>query len=230
MAWFVLDASQPSISSQEEAEESLRIDCSDETLSERLRSRSIRAKYSSRDRRMEYSHCSLSGMMLRLSEPITRIRRSISKLSEASEDISASQEDSPARISPLRGKEPDWKERAQGYGARCGGLLARWNPDSSSWRTAQCLLFEDSTECLETLPKWGSLADGELSELTILEHPTEGRGSGSGENRRERHIPTPTVTDAGGYGSGRRITTEDNFRGVSLKWLVEQRPDKFWPD
>ena len=150
--------------------------------------------------------------------------------SEASEDISASQEDSPARISPLRGKEPDWKERAQGYGARCGGLLARWNPDSSSWRTAQCLLFEDSTECLETLPKWGSLADGELSELTILEHPTEGRGSGSGENRRKRHIPTPTVTDAGGYGSGRRITTEDNFRGVSLKWLVEQRPDKFWPD
>ena len=26
------------------------------------------------------------------------------------------------------------------------------------------------------------------------------------------------------------MTTEDNFRGVSLKWLVEQRPDKFWPD
>ena len=30
-------------------------------------------------------------------------------------------------------------------------------------------------------------------------------------------------------GGGRRITTEDNFRGVSLKWLVEERPDKFWP-
>lgn len=29
---------------------------------------------------------------------------------------------------------------------------------------------------------------------------------------------------------GRRITTEDNFRGVSLKWLVEERPDKFWPE
>ena len=33
----------------------------------------------------------------------------------------------------------------------------------------------------------------------------------------------------GGYGNGRRITTEDNFRGVSLKWLVEKRPDKYWP-
>ena len=32
----------------------------------------------------------------------------------------------------------------------------------------------------------------------------------------------------GGYGNGRRITTEDNFRGVSLKWLVEKRPDKYW--
>lgn len=30
-------------------------------------------------------------------------------------------------------------------------------------------------------------------------------------------------------GGGRSITTEDNFRGVSLKWLVEQRPDKMWP-
>ena len=26
------------------------------------------------------------------------------------------------------------------------------------------------------------------------------------------------------------MTTEDNFRGVSLKWLVEERPDKFWPE
>ena len=27
------------------------------------------------------------------------------------------------------------------------------------------------------------------------------------------------------------MTTEDNFRGVSLKWLVEERPDKYWgPD
>ena len=33
----------------------------------------------------------------------------------------------------------------------------------------------------------------------------------------------------GGYSNGRKITAEDNFRGVSLKWLVEKRPDKYWP-
>ena len=31
-------------------------------------------------------------------------------------------------------------------------------------------------------------------------------------------------------GAGRRITTEDNFRGISLAYLVEKRPDKFWPE
>ena len=28
---------------------------------------------------------------------------------------------------------------------------------------------------------------------------------------------------------GRKATTEDNYRGVSLSFLVEKRPDKFWP-
>ena len=134
-----------------------------------------------------------------------------------------------ARISRSPGREPDWKVRARGYGLRCSGSLAKWDRATSSWRTPQCLLFEDSTELLETLPGWGTVSGGELSELTMQERPTGGSASGSGERRR--HIPTPTVTDsASGYRGGRRITTEDNFRGVSLKWLVEERPDKFWPE
>ena len=231
MAWFVLNPSSLSISSPGGAEASLRIDCSDETLSEQLRSRSSREKYSSPGRRMEYCHCSLSGMMSRLSDPITRNARNISKDSDPSGESSALQEDSPARISPSQGKAEDWKERAQGYGLRCSGSLARYDRATSSWRTAQCSLFEDSTECLETLPNWGMTRDGELSELTILERPIEESASGSGENRRKRHIPTPTVMDSGGgYRKGRSMTKEDNFRGVSLKWLVKERPDKFWPE
>ena len=47
----------------------------------------------------------------------------------------------------------------------------------------------------------------------------------------EKEAYSDTHSDGrwGGYGNGRRITTENNFRGVSLKWLVEKRPDKFWP-
>ena len=179
MAWFVLK-SQPCISSPEEEAEYLQIDCSDATLSAQLNSKSTREKYSSHDRRMVYSHSSLSGMMSRLLEPITRIQENTSKDSEASETGSASQEDSHAKMSPLQGKEPDWMVRSRAYGVKCTESLAKYDRDSSSWRTPQCLLFEDSTESLETLPNWGSLVDGELSELTMQVPRTGESASGSG--------------------------------------------------
>ena len=34
--------------------------------------------------------------------------------------------------------------------------------------------------------------------------------------------------DAKGYSKLRKVMTKDNFRGVSLKYLVEQEPEKFW--
>ena len=228
MAWFCLNPSCLSICSQGGAEEYLLICCSDEILSEQLNAKSMQEKSFCAGRRMEYCHTSLSGMMSRLLEPITRNAQSTSRGSEESEVSFASQEDSPVKTSLLREKEPDWKERGQGYGMKCKELLARYSPDTSSWRTPQCLLFEESTECLKEFPKWGSLQDGELWELTMQEPRMLERGSGSG--RKTRHIPTPTATDAHeGYRAGRNITTEENFRGVSLKWLVEQRPDKMWP-
>ena len=54
-------------------------------------------------------------------------------------------------------------------------------------------------------------------------------GSASGSSQRGRHIPTPTVFDAHPVSKPRRITTEDNFRGVSLGYLVEHEPQKMWP-
>ena len=173
MAWFVLNY-QHCTFLPEGGAESLQIDCSDATLSEQLRLKSTREKYSSQDRRMEYSHCSLSGMMSRLLEPIIRTREAISKDSGALRTISVLQEASPVRISQSQEREQDWKARVQAYGVRCGELLAKWDRNTSSWRTPQCLLFEDSTECLETLPNWGMTHDGELSELTMqVLHTTE---------------------------------------------------------
>jgi hypothetical protein len=66
--------------------------------------------------------------------------------------------------------------------------LAKFDPASSSWRTHQCLLFEDSTECLETLPRWGMMRGGELWELTPPALPTDETESGS--------WPTPVSSDA----------------------------------
>jgi hypothetical protein len=62
-------------------------------------------------------------------------------------------------------KGADSTEIGAGFGAKCEGSLARFDPDSSSWKTAQCLLFGEGCELLPTLPNWGFSADGELWEV-----------------------------------------------------------------
>lgn len=45
--------------------------------------------------------------------------------------------------------------------------LAKWNPDTYSWKNRQGSLFEDSGVSLETFPAWGMMRGGELWELPI---------------------------------------------------------------
>jgi len=73
------------------------------------------------------------------------------------------------------------------YGKRWGGLLAKLDQDSSLWRTPQCSLIMDSTECLQTFPNWGLMRDGVLWEQTMLAHPIEGNDFG--------WWPTPVASD-----------------------------------
>ena len=84
----------------------------------------------------------------------------------------------PAKIFP----QPEKAQGLMGNAAECGptwpASLAKFDPASSSWRTHQCLLFEDSTECLETFPRWGSMCDGELWEHTMSEQDIKGRDYG----------------------------------------------------
>ena len=53
----------------------------------------------------------------------------------------------------------------QGFGWRWRESLAKYDRVSRLWKTRQCLLFEDSTECLEILPRWGMTRDGECFPL-----------------------------------------------------------------
>jgi hypothetical protein len=68
---------------------------------------------------------------------------------------------SHAKTSPLLEKGQESTESA----AECGNIwpesLAKYDPATFSWKTRQCLLFEDSGECLETWPKWGTTRGGE---------------------------------------------------------------------
>jgi len=71
---------------------------------------------------------------------------------------------------------------SQASGQACGdtwhGLLARYDPNSHSWKTAQCSLFEDLELSLETFPKWGMTVGMELYPLPVLVQTTSETESG----------------------------------------------------
>ncbi len=96
----------------------------------------------------------------------------------------------PARTSQAPGKGPESKESAAECGSTWRGWLAKYDPDSSSWRTAQCSFIEDLPESLETLPRSGMTRGGLLWELPMLERRTNGKESGL--------WPTPMKSDSVG--------------------------------
>lgn len=110
-------------------------------------------KSCSRDSETESCHASRSGMTC---EHSTEMRGGEKSMSSAV--------DFHARTSALLVEKQESKDRDQGYGERWPESLAKLDPASSLWKTRQRLLLEDSTECLQTFPDWGSQRDGECWE------------------------------------------------------------------
>lgn len=81
-----------------------------------------------------------------------------------------------------------------GCGPTSSESLARYSPDSSSWRTSTGLFEEGSELSPEDWPKWGSLRSGVISARPELERPTSVRDSSCS-------LPTPTAGDAKSSGS-----------------------------
>jgi hypothetical protein len=75
-------------------------------------------------------------------------------------------------------KEPVLKESEAECGIKWQGWLAKFDPDTSLWRTAQCSLLEDLNECLQTLPRSGMTRDGLLWEQQMWAHHTSEIASG----------------------------------------------------
>lgn len=88
-------------------------------------------------------------------------------------------------------KGPASTANAPACGDTWPASLATWDPDLCLWKTRQCLLFEDSTECLETLPSWGMMRNGALWEQTMSEPTTSENGSGLWPTT----LPTPLSSD-----------------------------------
>jgi len=86
--------------------------------------------------------------------------------------------------------------------AECGekwhASFAKYDPDSSLWRTAQCSLLGGLDEFSETWPQWGLMRDGECWEQRTLEQTIRGTGYGlSPDNVSAFHTPNTTGLDGG---------------------------------
>mgnify|MGYP003347516516 CR=1 FL=1 len=120
----------------------------------------------------------------------------------------------------------DLMESDQECGERWQGLLARFDQNTSLWKTVQCSLIEDLEQSLEIWPKWGSMRNGECWQhptlvrniiekefgllpdgVNFFHTPTTGRDGGSNsrkalKKRKEAIWPTPTTPSGGGNAGG----------------------------
>ncbi len=111
----------------------------------------------------------------------------------------SSAEDSHARTSVQPGREKESPAPAPVYGLRWPGLSLKFDRDTASWRIAPSLFPGDSIRSSVTLPRWGMMRSGELSELTIPEHLTSETGYG--------YWPTPTGMEMATEESGELYET-----------------------
>ena len=125
-------------------------------------------------------------------------------------------------------------------GAKWRELSARYDRDTCSWKTHRSLWDEDLSACSLTLPRWGSMRDGVLSELMTLEHRISANDAGlwptplasntkahhmrSGGRPARSYWPTPTAI----LGTkGGRVTPRKSLEGGTLIEAVSAR--KTWP-
>ena len=101
--------------------------------------------------------------------------------------------------------------------------LAKYDLQSSSWKTYQMSLTMLERISLEICPKWGIVVHGELFERQMPKHHTKGEGSS-----RLRSIPTPTTMDSQFLNSKRTVMKtsmeQGNWRGIGLKDYVQMFP------
>jgi hypothetical protein len=130
------------------------------------------------------------------------------------------------QTSALPGKARASKAKKAAFGPKWPESLAKWDRDTSSWKTAQRLLFADSVECLETFPRWGLMRAGELLAKTPVDFNITEPDSG--------WLPTPTATDGkGGTTSIRKDTgrqrTDQLRHYVKIRFGVTY-PNPSWLD
>lgn len=163
-------------------------------------------KFWRNDKMMEHSKLSQFGLTLKLLTEQDGEALLMSYLADFRARISVSQE---------KGKESKALDRACGLSSLAS--FAKFSLDSSTWKTPQLSLLEDSEEFLETWPKSGLMQNGECWEQATLAplmkekesglwqtpvaddaaNRTKGKFNSRGEPKLSAQVlmPTPTTQD-----------------------------------
>ena len=128
----------------------------------------------------------------------------------------SSMEDSPAKTLALPDLERAWEESEADYFSRSFGSSAKYDPDSSSWKTYQRLLFEEQNESLESFAAYGMTLDGAFYPLQMWERITDANDGGC--------WPTPTVNMVSGGANDQSPTVKAGRHGINLKGAVMNWP------
>lgn len=168
--------------SQALVEEYLGENFSDGEPSALLNGNPIQLAYCAPDKMTDFSRLSRFGMTYK---PLTENR--------GEELLTLYRAGFHAKTSQPQEKEQELTESDQECGDTWRGWLAKYDPDSCSWRTAQCSLLEDLNESLETLPRSGMTRNGLLWELPMLEQTIKGTESGFLDLMQK--FPTPQSSD-----------------------------------
>ena len=168
-------------------EEYLVDNCLDGEPSVPLSGSSTPQAYCAPDRMKDFSRISRFGMTFK---PLTESR--------GEELLTLYLEASRAKTSAALEKELESRVNEAECGQSSQELLARYDPSTSLWRTAQCSLLEDLEQCLETFPKWGSMRNGACYQQPMLVQTTNERESGFWPTPRAQEPARTSV----GYGRG----------------------------
>jgi len=114
-----------------------------------------------------------------------------------------------AKTFPQPEKAQESTESDQACGPTWRGSLAKFDPATSSWKTAQCSLLEEEPELLQTLPRSGMTVDGMLLEQQTVALRTNATEFGL--------WPTPVKSDH----QARRPSK--NWAGTDLPSMVWRR-------
>jgi len=176
--------------SQALVEEYLGASSLDGEQSAPLSGKSIPQAYCSPDKMTEVSRLSRYGMTF---APLTENR--------GKELLTLFLEAFRAKTSQQPEKALELTERDRECGEKWLGSFTKYDPATSSWKTAQCSLLGDLEQFLETWPRWGLMRDGECLEQKMSERLMSAKDFGLLRKERldKQHSETNTMD---GYASG----------------------------